>query len=635
MFKLRDYQQLAVDRTNEHLFTRGYGGTLIVLATGLGKTAFAWGSVVQLMDLSKQRVMFVVNTQDLVHQAVGAFRAQYPQIAESRFTPFSRPAIGRVMNSHNDVEARIIVGTPQTLSSTVKGVMNDRLKEVLKYGDIDLIIIDEAHYAAAASYINLFNQLPNAKRLGLTATPMRADGLGLQQKLENGAFTFDSLPIQYGIKWGIENGYLCPIRMPILIQTDVQMNANYKGGENGDDFTEDDFVKALDIGNWCEVIEKGYAEYGEGRPGVAFMPSVDHSKEFCRYMQELGYSIAHVDGAMCIDQHGKEVKSSERQKIYEDYREGKIQLLTNFNVLTTGWDAPRTAIVIMARPTKNAGLYTQMIGRGTRIKPKHEKYSDLAILDFALKGIKLINAGTLFGNEIVEAKPKLPDEVEIEELTEEQEDAWDTINEDIIIDGVGLKIRAGKLFDEGKDAWYRDSNAASLSLDMNGNSLMITNQYPNIANNIQTGINNGRDFLDKNTPEHPKYDNAVKQLNILEETLPMFSKHCLFKVSKDSVELLETEDSVPDMLALASEIVADEGDPNTVKKNSSWRKRSKVTPPTEKQLEMLKRFQGIHTLDGLTKEEASKLISHLISYSNVKRYLNNRLKRCGKYGGEI
>ncbi len=627
--KLRDYQQIAIDKTHDALIARGHGGALIVMATGMGKTLFAWSYVAQHINLENQRVLFLVNTQDLVYQAESAFKQYYPDLVAQSWTKFSRPTIGKVMNKYNDIEARIIVGTPQTLSTTEAG-QTDRLKELLKYGDIDLIIIDEAHYSASLSYLNFFNSIPDSKRLGITATPQRSDGLGLQQKLKNGAFTFDSIPAQYSIKWGIEHGYLCPILPPVCIQTDIKTDSEL----DDDNTNNEDFLKALDLGNWIDVVANGYAENGGGRKGVFFMPSVRHSRDFCFAMQERGYRIAHIDGEMCITPDGKEVSSKSRYDLYKQYNEGKIQLLTNFNVLTTGWDAPSTSLIVIARPTTNPSLYAQMIGRGTRIKPKDSEHKDLLILDFAIKGIKIVTFGTLFGNDFVEKLKKVDEDVEMEELTDEEVDEWTVEDEKRIVDGVNLRVHLGKLFDESDSAWHRTGEASSLGI-ASDRSLVITNTNPNIAVKLQEGINNGYDFLNNVGKDHHQYKAAEDQLNNLQQTANLFNNYALFSVEKSAVKVVAVEESFTDLLAIANDVIAEEGDPTLVKKSASWRKKGRVTPPTDKQRELLIKMAGLPTLDGLDKDSASRLITHMLAYSKVRSYLNAMLKRCGKYGGTI
>lgn len=242
---------------------------------------------------------------------------------------------------------RIIVGSVQSLCR------NSRLS-LFNKTYFDTIIIDEAHHALSNSYQAILNYFDEADVLGVTATPDRADMKNLGQ-------AFDSLAYEYTLRDAISSGYLVKIQvqtLPLHIDfTNVKMTAG--------DFQAGDVGRVLDP--YLEQIADTLLGYKD-RKIVVFLPLIETSQKFCNMLIERGFNAAEVNG-----------NSENRNEITEDFANGKYNVLCNSMLLTEGWDCPSVDCVIVLRPTKSRALYTQMIGRGTRLC---EGKDHLLVLDF-------------------------------------------------------------------------------------------------------------------------------------------------------------------------------------------------------------------------------------------------------------
>lgn len=242
---------------------------------------------------------------------------------------------------------RIIVGSVQTLC-------RDSRLALFSKSYFDTIIIDEAHHALSSSYQAILNYFDTADILGVTATPDRSD-------MQNLGKVFDSLAYEYTLRDAISSGYLVKIQvqtLPLHIDfTNVKITAG--------DFQAGDIGRVLDP--YLEQIADTLLDYKDKKI-VVFLPLIETSQKFCKMLIERGFNAAEVNG-----------NSKDRNEITEDFANGKYNVLCNSMLLTEGWDCPSVDCVIVLRPTKSRALYTQMIGRGTRLC---EGKDHLLVLDF-------------------------------------------------------------------------------------------------------------------------------------------------------------------------------------------------------------------------------------------------------------
>src|SRR5699024_3754541 len=243
---------------------------------------------------------------------------------------------------------RVVVGSVQTL-------MREKRLSQFDKDFFDCIIIDEAHHTIADSYLRILEHFDTANVLGVTATPDRGD-------MKNLGSVYESLAYEYSLPQAIKEGYLSPIKaLTIPLELDLT-----KVSQQAGDFSTRDLGTALDP--YLESIADEMVKNASDRKIVVFTPLVQTSKKFVEILNSKGYKAAEVNG-----------ESKDRAEILEDFENDKYNVLCNSMLLTEGWDCPSVDCVVVLRPTKVRSLYSQMVGRGTRLFPGKDH---LLLLDF-------------------------------------------------------------------------------------------------------------------------------------------------------------------------------------------------------------------------------------------------------------
>lgn len=243
---------------------------------------------------------------------------------------------------------------PVTVGS-VQSMQRPKRLEKFAPNFFDTIIIDEAHHALSDGYQAVINHFPEARVLGVTATPDRGDRRNLGQ-------FFDSLAYEYSMAAAIASGYLCPIKaQTVPLQLDIRGVATQNG-----DFAAGSLGSALDP--YLDKIAEEMTRYCKDRKTVVFLPLVATSQKFCQILNGIGFRAAEVNG-----------NSPDREEILRDFEAGKYNVLCNSMLLTEGWDCPSVDCIINLRATKVRSLFQQIVGRGTRLSPGKEY---LLLLDF-------------------------------------------------------------------------------------------------------------------------------------------------------------------------------------------------------------------------------------------------------------
>ncbi|WP_195397880.1 DEAD/DEAH box helicase [Holdemania sp. 1001302B_160321_E10] len=334
--ELRPYQSEAKTAIFEQ-WDQGKKKTLLVLPTGCGKT-IVFAKVTEDCVRQGKRVLIMAHRGELLDQAADKIM-QATGLGS---------AVEKAEESCLGSWYRIVVGSVQSLTRP------QRLAK-FKQDYFDTIIIDEAHHCLSDSYQRVLEHFPDADVLGVTATPDRGDMRNLGQY-------FESLAYEYTLPQAIKSGYLVPIKaMTIPLQLDL----TGVGIQSGD-FKASDLGTALDP--YLYQIADEMIKYCKDRKTVAFLPLVKTSQKFCEILNQKGFRAAEVNG-----------ESADRAQILADYDSGRYNVLCNSMLLTEGWDCPTVDCIIVLRPTKVRSLYSQMVGRGTRLAPDK---ADLLLLDF-------------------------------------------------------------------------------------------------------------------------------------------------------------------------------------------------------------------------------------------------------------
>jgi superfamily II DNA or RNA helicase len=212
----------------------------------------------------------------------------------------------------------------------------------------DLVIVDEAHHIRAGTWSAIVESYPAAKVIGMTATACRGDGRGL------GA-AFDELVACADVEELVRLGHLVATKVYAPFDPDLSGVRTARG-----DWVESELAARLDRPKLVGDVVEHWHRLGEGRKTVVFATGVQHSVHIRDEFRRSGVAAEHIDGQTPAD---------ERDAILRGLAEGRVQLVSNAMVLTEGWDSPDVSCIILARPTKNLGLYRQMVGRVLRPAP--------------------------------------------------------------------------------------------------------------------------------------------------------------------------------------------------------------------------------------------------------------------------
>jgi len=334
--ELRPYQQAAKAAVLDE-WDRGVDKTLLVLPTGTGKT-IVFSAVTEEAVRRGGRVLILAHRGELLEQAADklekstGLRSSLEKAESSCLGSWYRVAVGSVQSLQRP--SRLDRFAPDYFSN---------------------IIIDEAHHCLSDGYQRVLEHFSAAKVLGVTATPDRGDMRNLGQY-------FETLAYEYTLVQAIRDGYLSPIK---ALTVPLRLDLSSVGVQNGD-FKVGDLGTALDP--YLEAIADEMLKNCADRKTVVFLPLVKTSQKFRDILNAKGFRAAEVNG-----------ESDDRAEILRDFEAGKYNVLCNSMLLTEGWDCPSVDCVIVLRPTKIRSLYSQMVGRGTRLYPGKDH---LLLLDF-------------------------------------------------------------------------------------------------------------------------------------------------------------------------------------------------------------------------------------------------------------
>lgn len=357
---LRPYQREAVAAVIAAR-RRGVRRMVVSLPTGAGKTVI----FSQLARLARRQVLVLAHREELLGQA----RAKLEAALEGRHVV----SIERGAETAS-ADAKVLV-------CSIRSLHEERLARVIRDRDFGLVIYDECHHAAAEDNMRVLRQLGvfedgwDGTLLGFTATTARGDGKGLNAVFETIAYS-RSLPEM------IDDGFLSPLR-GFRISTGADLT---RVSSSELDFSGEELSEAVDIEERNALVARSIQELARDRRTIAFCVTVSHARHLCWALNRLGVTSGLVYGEMTSDA---------RAQALADFRNGRTQVLANVAVLTEGFDDPGVSCIAMARPTRSEGLYTQCVGRGTRLHPGKR---DCLILDFVdASTLPLCSLPSLFG----------------------------------------------------------------------------------------------------------------------------------------------------------------------------------------------------------------------------------------------
>ena len=409
--KPRYYQRIAINRAVEAI-AKGQDRTLLVMATGTGKTYTAFQIIWRLWKArKKKRILFLADRNILIDQT----KAQ-------DFAPFG-DKMTKITKRQIDKSYEIYLALYQGLTGS------DEDKDAYKQFSpdfFDLVVIDECHRGSAkedSAWREVLDYFSSATHLGLTATPKETKDVSNIEYFGEPIYT-------YSLKQGIEDGFLAPykvIRPLINIDLDglklPQGTIDKYGNEVPDEeFNTKDFDKKIVVDERTELVAKRITEYLKKNnrfdKTIVFCVDIDHAN---RMRQALVNENADM-----VTQNSKYV-----MKITGDDNEGKMELdnfinpeepypviATTSKLMTTGVDAKTCKLIVLESNINSMTEFKQIIGRGTRLRPEFGKYY-FTIMDF--RGVTRLFEDKEFDGEPVQIKDvKETEEIPVEEQTKEE-----------------------------------------------------------------------------------------------------------------------------------------------------------------------------------------------------------------------
>ncbi|EKB65288.1 DEAD/DEAH box helicase [Lactobacillus crispatus] len=314
MFQLFDYQQDLVDKARNAL-AAGNQGVLIVSPPGSGKSVVI-SEIAKLTVKKGGHVLFFVHRQELVKQIKDSFKQQGVDLNHCTIL-----TVGKVANRLN------ILAKP------------------------DLIIVDESQHSRAKTYQKIFNYYSDVPRLGFTGSPWRLSGKGFKD-------IYSAMVLGPTAKWLIENKKLAPFT---VYGYQLGDKSTLKSGSTGD-YTKkslNNYTKSIIHGD----IVKSWLKFAKDRKTIIYCHSTSFSKEVAQSFRDAGINAVHADA---------KTPESKRDKIMVDFKEGKIKILCNVDLVSEGFNVPDCSCVVLLRPTQSLVIYLQQSMRAMRYQPnKH------------------------------------------------------------------------------------------------------------------------------------------------------------------------------------------------------------------------------------------------------------------------
>lgn len=335
---LRPYQRAAVDAVLRD-FAVGRRRVLVVMATGLGKTVL-FADLVRQELAAGGRVLVLAHRGELLEQA--AQKLAVVGVVAALEQGGQRAA----------ADAGCVVASVQT--------MRGRRLEQWAPDAFTLIVVDEAHHATAPGYTAVVARFATARVLGVTATPDRLDGAALRD-------VFEVCSYRYEMRAAIQAGYLAPlVARRVHVEGLDLAGVRTKAG----DLDRSELGAVMAAEEHLHGVAVPTLELAGDRRTIVFAVDVAHANALAEVLNRYHPNVARaVDGT---------ARAADRAALLADFRAGAFRVLVNCALFTEGFDEPTISCVVVARPTKSRALYTQMVGRGTRLAPGK---SDCLVLD--------------------------------------------------------------------------------------------------------------------------------------------------------------------------------------------------------------------------------------------------------------
>ena len=324
--KLFDYQEDMKERIEKAL--RLHRSVMAQMPTGTGKTYLLTAVIDSFVNNNPmEKVWIVAHRRELVSQideTVRKFHSYSASNSSSLLSSVKAMSIQWLMRHYDEIEE-----------------------------EPGMIVIDEAHHALAKTYKKMWERFPNAKFLGLTATPCRLNGKGFTD-------LFDILVQSWSVPEFISKGRLATYDFVSIKSDGVTqrlIDSLQKRGADGD-YQNKEMDMLLNKKPSIERLYQSLEEFGKDRKGIVYAININHAQKITKLYQEHGVKAIAIDS---------KTPATVRQQDIEAFKKGDIQVLVNVDIFSEGFDCPDVEFVQLARPTLSLAKYLQMVGRGLRV----------------------------------------------------------------------------------------------------------------------------------------------------------------------------------------------------------------------------------------------------------------------------
>ncbi len=324
--KLYDYQEDMKGRIEGEL--RLHRSVMAQMPTGTGKTYLLTAVIDSFVNGNPmEKVWIVAHRRELVSQideTVRKFHSYFASSTSSLLSSVKAMSIQWLMRHYDEIEE-----------------------------EPGMIVIDEAHHALAKTYKEMWERFPNAKFLGLTATPCRLNGKGFTD-------LFDVLVQSWSVPEFISKGRLATYDFVSIKSDGVTqrlIDSLQKRGADGD-YQNKEMDMLLNKKPSIERLYQSLEEFGKDRKGIVYAINISHAQKITKLYQEHGVKAIAIDS---------KTPAVERQQDIAAFKKGDIQVLVNVDIFSEGFDCPDVEFVQLARPTLSLAKYLQMVGRGLRV----------------------------------------------------------------------------------------------------------------------------------------------------------------------------------------------------------------------------------------------------------------------------
>lgn len=321
-----------------------YDSVMLQMPTGTGKT-YLFTSII------KDLIAFYKSNKREINILVVAHRLELlDQIAASlKKYGISCGFIQGTRQQH--LWQRVQVGS-------ILSLISERNEMNVRRCKFDFIIVDEAHHTLADSYKRLFDMFPEAKKLGVTATPWRMNQ-------ESFTSVYQTLITTPQVKWFIQKHLLSDFDyVSVKPDSNIQKLVNSIDVAATGDFVNDALSEAFDNQRIRSKLYDSFHKYASDRKGIVYAINKQHARNIAELYSSKGYASVNID---C------DTPKDERERLINAFKAGNIQVLVNVELFTEGFDCPDVSFIQLARPTRSLALYLQQVGRGLRITEGKEK----------------------------------------------------------------------------------------------------------------------------------------------------------------------------------------------------------------------------------------------------------------------